>query len=61
MTIKTFKDTLDTFKCDLKDSGNFSEYALATSRLITEFCAEKMKQDHNELVNEIMQFVIHLD
>ena len=60
MTIKDFKETLDTYKMDLEESKDTIGYAKAVSHLITEFCGDKMKQDHSSLVNEIMQFVTSL-
>lgn len=60
MTIKDFKETLDTFKMDLEETRDTIGYAKAVSSLMSEFCGEKMKQEHSSLINEIMQFVTTL-
>jgi hypothetical protein len=60
MTIKDFKETLDTFKKDLEKSGDSIGYAKAVFELYSDFCEEKMQQPHSSLVNEIMQFVTTL-
>jgi hypothetical protein len=61
MTIIDFKNTLDTFNCDLQESGNTAGYTKAVSNLVTEFYADKVKQPHEELVTEILTFLVTLE
>ena len=60
MTIKKFETVLSTFKKDLEQSGDVAGYAVATSRLMSEFYADCLKKEQPELIQEIIAFVTSL-